>query len=204
MKPVGILTAYVAARGVTRRGLAAYAVTWLAVAFAARFSMSALGLQFAPPGSAALDTVAVVLMLLPAGLLAGFLASQAPSLEATRSRRRHPAQLLWVGMIAVVAVLTPWLALPLLPGAVDPGAFFATWCLTVGVWFVLAFFVPAVVAGAGTFGVLALFSTPGLVPWEQNIVYNLNEKPVAAGVAAAAFLGGVALQAVKRQRLRLL
>jgi hypothetical protein len=192
-----VVAAYIAARGVTVRGAAAYLSSWLLVAAASRFSISALGLQFAPPGSASLDTVAVVVLLLPASILAGVLESQAPTLEATRSRSRYPAQVFWIITVVAVTVITPVAAAPLLHASIDKVALLNTWCMAIGVWFVAAFFGSALFAAACTFALLALFSTPALVPWEANVIYNVDMKTSASVVAIGALAVGAILQALR-------
>jgi hypothetical protein len=195
-----IVVAYAAARGVTLTGAAAYGLMWLLIAGSSRFSMSALGLQFAPPGSASLDTVAVMLLLVPAGILTSCLGSQTPTLEATRSRRCYPSQQLWVGVITVVAVLSPLTVAPILHRSIDVAAFFITWCITLGTWLIIASFASTIVAATVTFMMLAGFSTPNLVPWRANIVYNLEAKNAASLIAAILFLGGAALPALVLSR----
>lgn len=192
-----VVVAYAAARGVTLGGAAAYALTWLAIAASSRFSMSALGLQFAPPGTASLDTVAVMLLLLPAAILTNCLASQTPTLEMTRSRRRYPAQQLWAGVIMIVALLSPWTVAPLLHRSIDISAFFVTWCVTLGTWLLILSIGPAIAAFILTFLMLALFSTPSLVPWRANIIYNLEVQNIAALVAAILFLGAATLSTLR-------
>ncbi|WFE19740.1 hypothetical protein O7621_17595 [Solwaraspora sp. WMMD937] len=190
------LRAFATARGVTVRGLVGYLLIWLFIAAASRFTVSATGLQFAPPGSAALDTVAVILLLLPAGVLAGTLTSRTPHLEATRSRSSQPAHAIWVIGITAVGLLSPWLASPLVHPSIDMVAFFTTWCTVLGLWWAVARIGPTVLALSCTFIVLAGFSTPGLVPWHLNIVYNVEIGGSAALVATTALGSGTILQAL--------
>lgn len=192
-----VVVAYATARGFTVRAAAAYLLVWALIAAASRLGVSALGLDVAPPGSASLDTIAVLLMLLPAAILGRSLGSKADSLEPTRSRGRHPAQILWVAAIGAFAALGPLMTEPLLDESIGRETFYTAWCSTFGVWLILTAFIPQLWVTAFAFATLALFSTPGLVPWQCNIIYNLETRSVAASIGATLVTAGLLLSAIR-------
>jgi hypothetical protein len=185
------------AHGVTLRGSVAYLLVWALIALASRFSISALGLQFAPQGSSSLDTVAILLMLLPATIIVRCLCSQAPTLEVTRSRGRQPAQLLWATTLGLAAFGSPMLAAPLLHRSIDKVAFLAGWSLILGLCLVLGAVLATPFAALGSFSTLAIFSTPGLLPWRANVLYNVDIKNTSVVIGATLLIIGILLSSLR-------
>ncbi|MFG1955389.1 hypothetical protein [Micromonospora sp. NPDC048830] len=176
---------------------------WLAIGLFSRFSMSALGLQFAPPGSAALDTVGVIFMLVPAAVLSNCLPSQAPSLEAVRARNVLVPQLLWSAWILLVSCSAPLFALSVLHPSVDSRSFYATWLLVVGAVLALALVLSTVMASLTAFFVLAVFTTPNVISWQHNLVYNVGIGGTSALVGAALAVTALLLHGVKNSSIGL-
>lgn len=192
-----VAIAFAGARGVTVRSALGYLLAWAVVAGASRFSITALGLQFAPPGSSPLDTVGVMFLLLPAPLLATCLTSRTPTLEATRASRFPGAQTAWVGCVVGVGVGSPWAVAATLHPAIDKRAFFATWLTVFGIVLLLAVIASTLVAALSAFAVLALFSTPHLLPWPDNLIYNVDRAPITLSAGAALVVAGAALHVVR-------
>ncbi|WP_147376255.1 hypothetical protein [Micromonospora radicis] len=178
----------------------AYVAVWALIGGVSRFSMSALGLYFAPPGSSSLDTVAVVFMLLPAAALANSTASRVPELEAVRSRVLLVAQCLWLLAIVGAATIVPWATSFTLSQAVDRNSYFSTWLLVLSAMLVVHAVTTTMVASMVAMSLVAAFSTPGLVPWEYNLIYNLAEKGLAAGVGIVLLLIWGSLQVAQHTR----
>ncbi|MGN9912176.1 hypothetical protein ACTMTJ_32010 [Phytohabitans sp. LJ34] len=195
-----IVLAFAGARGVTPRSVAAYAGLWLAIGLGSRFSMSALGLRFAPPGSSSLDTVAVVFMLLPATALANGTASRLPALESVRSRGMLYANSLWVfvlvggGTLVALATAFTWHA------SINQLSLFSTWLIVLSVTLVLGAALTTTAAAMGTLALVAVFGTPGLVPWRFNLLYNVTNARVAAVVGLLLLLTGGALHVARHTR----
>ncbi|RIV37084.1 hypothetical protein D2L64_17705 [Micromonospora radicis] len=198
--PLLLTRAFAGARGVTLRAVLAYVAVWALIGGVSRFSMSALGLYFAPPGSSSLDTVAVVFMLLPAAALANSTASRVPELEAVRSRVLLVAQCLWLLAIVGAATIVPWATSFTLSQAVDRNSYFSTWLLVLSAMLVVHAVTTTMVASMVAMSLVAAFSTPGLVPWEYNLIYNLAEKGLAAGVGIVLLLIWGSLQVAQHTR----
>jgi hypothetical protein len=192
-----VARAHLAAHGVGVRGLFGWLLAWAVVLLASRASISALGFQFGPPGSAPLDTAAVVLLVLPAAVLARCARTRTPELEQTRSRPRQPYELLWALGLGGVAVLAPLAFAGLLHPAIDTRVFVADWYLTVGLCLLLGALTRSRIGAAGAFAVLAAFSVPGLVPWEANVVYNLDLAGISLPLGMAVLTTGALLCAAR-------
>jgi len=191
--------AFIKARGITAPAAAAYVILWVAVTLASRFSVSALGLQFVPVGRAGLDTVSVLLMLLPAVIVSRCLWSRCPTVEATRSRPSQPSELLWSAVLGLGATASPLPAVPLLHDSIDPLAFVADWWLLLGVLLVLSGLTAVPIGVAASFAVIATFSTPNVVPWEANLLYNVDLAAQSAMVGAVLLTAGLLLVALRRR-----
>ncbi|MBO4210005.1 hypothetical protein [Micromonospora echinofusca] len=191
--------AFATARGVTLWGVAAYAALWLLIGVVAQFSMSALGLRFAPPGSSSLDTVAVVFMLLPAAALASSTVSRATELEAVRARPILRAQSLWMLVVLGAGSIGPWATSFALPQAVDRISYVAAWCIVFASVLIVGAISTVMVASMCTMGLIAAFSTPGLVPWEYNLMYNVTASRAAALLGIVLLLVGGCLQVVRHR-----
>jgi hypothetical protein len=179
-----LLRAHIKAHGVTGRATFAYLLVWIGIAVTARYRLSSLGLNFAPSGSSPLDTVAVLTTLLPAGVVARCLRSRVPHLEATRSRSPQPGRIAWVGTLCLLAAASPLLVTPLLQDQINKPAFLAAWSVILGAYLLAAAVMPSAAALGATLAVLIAFSTPGLIGWDQNILYNVQLRGAAAVTGA--------------------
>lgn len=198
VRPLWLLArAQLAARGVSVRGLLGLLAAWAVVLLTSRVSVTALGFQFGPPGSAPLDTAGVVLLVLPAAVLAQWTRARTPELELTRARHLQPYESLWALGLGGFALVVPLALAGLLHEAINTRVFMADWYLTVGVCLLLSALTRSLIGPIGGFAVLAVFSTPGLVPWHLNIVYNLDLSHISLPVGAAVLGAGVLLTAVR-------
>lgn len=197
-----LLRAYAKAHGVTGRATAAYLLVWLGIAVTARYRLSSLGLNFAPEGSSPLDTIAILTTLLPASIVARCLRSRLPHLDATRSRPRQPTHLLWVAALCLVAAASPLLIAPILQAQINKTAFLATWSVVLGSYLLAAALLPAAAALAATLTMMILFSTPGLIAWDHNVVYNVQLSGVAATIGATLLVATITLTSVRPGRGR--
>lgn len=89
-----LIRMHLSAHCVTLRGVLGFLLAWAVLLLASGISISVLGFRLAPPGSAPLDTVAVVLLAVPAAILARCANTRLPEYERTRSRERQPSQLI--------------------------------------------------------------------------------------------------------------
>lgn len=163
-----------AARGVTLRGAVGYLLTWTVVVLAAGMSISTLGLRLAPPGSSALDMASILLLILPASVLTRSLRIRVPEFDSTRSRPRQPSTAMWAAGIGTVAVVSPMIVGWMLHPALSTAVFRSDWYMVVGLCLLLGTLWPVAVSTVVTFAVVAVFSIPGVVPWEANLFYNLD------------------------------
>ncbi|TDB79059.1 hypothetical protein [Micromonospora sp. KC721] len=195
-----IALAFAGARGVTVPGIAAYAALWAVVGAVSQFSMSALGLQFAPPGSASLDTVAVIFMLLPAATVASSMTSRTTELEAVRSRPRVAAQSLWVLLLVAGGTTVAWAMSFLLDQSIDRNSYFSAWFLLLSVVLVVSAISSSMAPSMCALAVVAAFSTPGIVPWRYNMIYNVAETDLAVTVGLLLLAVGACLQILQYTR----
>ncbi|WP_203335511.1 hypothetical protein [Nocardioides limicola] len=184
-----IARSYLAAHGVSRRGLMGYLVAWGVVAFASRGRHSALGLQLGDPGSEPLDTIGLVMMAVPALILLRCLPLYTVELGLGRSRGAQPSWAWWTATLGLVAALTPVVMGPLLAPTVDGDAFRSVWLLIVGVALLSRLVMPPAWSSMLVVGVLMTFSAPGVVPWRLNLLYNLELLPEVTWPLSVATLG---------------
>jgi hypothetical protein len=190
---VFLLRAYAKAHGVTRRAILAYLLIWIGIAVTARYRLSSIGLNFAPAGSSPLDTVAILTTLLPAGVVARCLHSRVGHLEATRARGRQPSQAIWMGMLCLLAAASPLLITPILQEQINKPAFLATWSVVLGTYLLCAAALPTGAALAATLLLMIVFSTPELIAWDRNILYNVNLSSITAVTGAALLIAATVL-----------
>ncbi len=188
-----VLRAYAKAHGVTARAIVAYVLIWFGIAVTARYRLSSLGLNFAPAGSSPLDTVAILTTLLPAGVIARCLRSRVDHLEATRARNLQPTRAIWAGTLCLIAAASPLLIAPILQEQINKLAFLATWSVVLGTYLLSAAAMPAGAALAATLLLMIVFSTPELIPWNFNILYNVNLSGLTAVTGAALLVAAVTL-----------
>jgi hypothetical protein len=129
-----------------------------------------------------LDTVAILTTLIPAAVIARCLRSRLGHLEATRSRRRQPGQILWLATVCALAAGSPLLITPVLQAQINRAAFLAAWTVVLGTYLLAAAVAPAPAAFAVTLTVVILFSSPGLIAWEHNVLYNVHLSGLTAAM----------------------
>lgn len=195
-----MVLAFARARGFSLRALGFYLGLWALIALVSRFSMSALGLQFAPPGSSSLDTVAVIFTILPAAVLGISTTSRTPELEAVRARSVYAAQSVWMLIILGGGTLATWVTAFALPPSIDRRSFFATWFLVLSTVLVISAISTVTIASLCSTGVVAAFSTPGLVPWEHNVMYNVATADLSTWLGVSLLVVGAFLQVVRHSR----
>lgn len=181
-----VVRAQVAVRGVSGRGALGYVLAWVAVLLVSRVSVSMLGIQLAPLGSSPLDTVGVMALILPAAVLTRCLRSRTPELECTRSRPRQPAAALWAIVLAAVAVVSPVAVTGLLHPAFNAPAFHTDWYLVAGLCLLLGTVMSSTASTITAFAVVAIFSAPNVVPWNANVLYNLDLQHLSTPLGASA------------------
>lgn len=189
--------AQLAAHGVTVQGAAGYLLVWVAVVLASRVSISVLGIELAPPASSPLDTVAVLMLILPAAALTRCLRTRTPELDRTRSRARQPAAALWAVFLASVAVVSSAAVSGLLHPAFSTSLFHADWFLTIGLCILLGTVLTTTVSVMAVLAIIAVFSAPGVVPWQANLLYNLELDHVSTPLAAFVFASAVVLAGLR-------
>lgn len=195
--PLLIARAQLAAHGVTVRGAVGYLLVWIAVVLASRVSISVLGIELAPPASSPLDTVAVLMLILPAAVLTRCLRTRTPELDRTRSRARQPVAALWAGFLASVAVVSSAAVSGLLHPAFSTRLFHADWFLTIGLCILLGTVLTTTVSVMAVLAIIAVFSAPGVVPWQANLLYNLELDHVSTPLAAFVFASAVLLAGLR-------
>lgn len=192
--------AFARARGFSLRSFGLYLALWALIALVSRFSMSALGLQFAPPGSSSLDTVAVIFTILPAAALGISTTSRTPELEAVRARSAYAAQSVWMLIIIGGGTLATWVTASALPQSIDRRSFFATWFLVLSTVLIISAISTVTIASLCSTGVVAVFSTPQLVPWDHNVIYNVATTELSAWLGVSLLVVGAFLQVVRHSR----
>ncbi|MEH1014029.1 hypothetical protein V6U90_13080 [Micromonospora sp. CPCC 206060] len=156
-------------------------------------------MNFAPTGSSPLDTVAVLTTLIPAGVIARCLHSRVESLEATRSRRRQPGRTLWLATVCLLAAASPIVITPMLQEQINRTAFVAAWTVVLGTYLLAGIVMPALAAFAATLIVVIVFSSPGVIPWEHNVLYNVQLSGLTTVIGVALLSSTVLAAALVRR-----
>ncbi|MBM7085576.1 hypothetical protein [Micromonospora humidisoli] len=121
------------------------------------------------------------------------------SLEATRSRGRQPGQFLWAVTVCLLGAASPLLITPLLQAQINKVAFLAAWSLVLGTYLLATAVMPASAAFAATLTLVILFSSPGLISWEHNVLYNVQLSELTAAVGAGLLSAAVLAAALVRR-----
>lgn len=178
------------AHGVTPGQLGLVGAGWMVAVAAAR-----LGIPRVDPALEAtarpLETLGFVAVLLPASLLAGMLADEAPWLTLTAGRDARGLRLRW-GMVLAASALVMGLAwAATLPASVPRVHSLAAWLLVVGLATWSSVLVRADLAIVVPALVVVPLSVGRLVPFDVNILYNVDLAGPAVWAAVAAFGSGL-------------
>lgn len=181
--PVRLATVH----GVTPRWGLLVAAGWVAAAL-----LAVVGIPRVDPSLALtprpMETLGTVGLCLPAGLHASLLRDQAPWLAAVSPRSRALLRLAWLVAVVLAGCVGAAGWLLTLPRDVPAGHAFALWVLLLGLAVLsavgfghhLAVVLPAVL--------VAVSSRSALIPFEHNLVFNVDRTGALAVLAAAALV----------------
>lgn len=87
----------------------------------------------------------------------------------------------------------------MLQAQINRAAFLAAWMIVLGTYLLAAAVMPAPAAFAATLVVVILFSSPGLILWEHNVLYNVQLHGVSAAIGAVLLCAAVLTTALVRR-----
>lgn len=180
--------------GMTRRAVLLIAASWVAAA-----GLAVIGIPRVDPSLALtprpMETLGTFGLCLPAALHAALLRDQAPWLAAASPRSRFGLRLAWLSVVILLGCAGAGAWLVTLPRDVPAAHAFAAWIVLLSLSILSAAVVGHNLAVVLPAVVVALSSRSALVPFDYNVIYNVNRTQdlavLAAGalvVAAAAFL----------------
>lgn len=176
---------------VTAPRLGALVASWCLVPLLAR-----VGLFEVNPGAAdyvrPLEQLGAMALCLPVGAATVLLGDPSAWVLRTAKRSAPRVRGSWLLLVTVMASLLGLCVSPLRPSAVPFSHLGWLWLLLYAVGVLAVSLGGEWLGGITSAAVVALMTVPGLVPWNANVVYNLEARPAlviaALAVAVAAAL----------------